>query len=95
MKGFNFERLPIKEILLRFCNGNNLNENNEIDLISKYVNVITKANDFATIKELHEVRLINDKHLNHYLSFKNFKKDDLELLRTKSLKTIPLFKAGG
>jgi hypothetical protein len=94
VKDFNFERLPIKDILIRFSNKNKLNEDNEEDFISPYVDILDKANSFSEIKELHDVRLVNDNHFSHFLQFKNLNKEEITLLRKRSLKSIPLFKTG-
>ena len=91
---FNFERLPIQQVLLRFCDEQRLNEDGEEDLVTQYVDILTKSNRFAEGKELSSVNLINTKHFKQYLSFNKLNRDNVEHIAKHNLKSIPLFKTG-
>lgn len=89
-----FDRLPVQKALLRFCDKTVLNEDGEKDFISDYVEVLEKANLYAEAQELVNVKLINKKHRDYLAKTINISDKELELLKTKNLKSYPLFKMG-
>lgn len=87
-KDFYFERLPLGNVLERFCNRNPLDENGERDTISEYVDILEKANIYAEAQELFDVKLINEKNKAQLVLSKNISKEELTLLSSRNLKNF-------
>jgi hypothetical protein len=90
VRDFSFEKLPIKEILTRFCDRQPLNSEGLRDSVSEYVDILEKGNIYAESEELLQVKLITQKNKDQIVLSKNITKEELLLLSSQNLKNLTI-----